>query len=78
MEMPEINQDVQHVLDTYSPGDIASLGDVLAPLAMLKFLRLQLHPYLPYSGTDARWIIQAFRTVEASIPPAKRGFRDWF
>lgn len=65
-DIPEMHPDVKSVLEDYSPGDIALLGPELAPPAMARFVRLQLHPYLPYAETDARWIIQAFNNYKRS------------
>ena len=64
--LPEMHPDVRSVLEDYSPGDITLLGELAAP-AMARFIRLQMHPYLPYAETDARWIIQAFRNYKRTV-----------
>lgn len=78
-ELPEMHPDVRLVLETFTPGDFAELPLSLAAAGMHRFLRLQLHPYLPYAETDARWIIQAWRNKIASEQKAetKGGIRDW-
>lgn len=78
--MPAMHPDVEYTLSYFSPGDFALLPLDIAPLAMMRFLRLQLMPYQPYAETDARWIMQAWRNkVTRDEQTKKKGdIRDWF
>lgn len=66
-DLPGIHPDVATVLETYAPGDMALLDMDIAPLALIRFLRLQMRPWAIYADTDARWIMQAFRSRDARI-----------
>lgn len=78
--LPTMHPDVQHVLENFAPGDFALLDMELAPLAMMRFMRLQMMPYQAYADTDARWIMQAWRNKLARDEQARKkgDIRDWF
>ena len=57
----DVHPDVMHVIQTYTPGDMACLGVELGSIAFKRYLRMQLQPWLPYAETDARWIMQIGR-----------------
>lgn len=63
--MTDMHPDVQTVLETYAPGDMALLPEKTAGLAYCRLLRLQANPFSHYADTDARWIMQAFRLHDA-------------